>query len=148
MFDGRLRYDVVLEYRRMDQVKAEKGYQGPSVVCGVRFTPVAGHNPERKAVKYIASQNQIEVWLVPIGATRFLVPFRVTSPTPGTVWRRRESVRTSATSAMRLAISRSNSVILSSRKAMTSSMMMRARSLEHCWSRCLSAVRCSTSPSR
>jgi hypothetical protein len=82
VFDGRLRYDVVLEYRRMDQVKAEKGYQGPSVVCGVRFTPVAGHNPERKAVKYIASQNQIEVWLVPIGATRFLVPFRVTSPTP------------------------------------------------------------------
>lgn len=82
VFDGRLRYDVALEFRRIEEVKAEKGYQGLSVVCAVRFKPVAGHNPERKAVKYIASHSRIEAWLVPIGQTRILVPFRVTASTP------------------------------------------------------------------
>ena len=35
IFDGRLRYDLQLAFKRMDQVKAEKGYQGQVVVCAV-----------------------------------------------------------------------------------------------------------------
>jgi hypothetical protein len=31
IFDGRMRYDLQLAFKRMDTVKAEKGYAGPVV---------------------------------------------------------------------------------------------------------------------
>lgn len=82
IFDGRMRYDLRLAYRRMAKVKAEKGYQGPAVVCAVFFTPVAGYVPDRAAIKYLAAQRDMEVWFAPIAGTRVLVPFKVTIPTP------------------------------------------------------------------
>lgn len=82
VFDGRLRYDLQLAYKRMDTVKAEKGYDGPVVVCSVYFTPVAGHIPSRAAIKYMSKLRDIEVWLAPIAGTRVLVPFRAAGPTP------------------------------------------------------------------
>ena len=42
VFDGRLRYDMQFAFKRMERVKAAKGYSGPVVVCAVYFTPVAG----------------------------------------------------------------------------------------------------------
>jgi hypothetical protein len=82
VFDGRLRYDLNLAFKRMDQVKAHKGYAGPVVVCSVYFTPVAGYIPTRAAIKYLQEQRNIEIWLAPIGGTRVLVPFRIEGPTP------------------------------------------------------------------
>ena len=82
VFDGRLRYELEFAFKRMDKVKAEKGYAGPVVVCSVYFTPVAGYIPSRAAIKYLASQRDMEVWLAPIAGTRVLVPFRAQGPTP------------------------------------------------------------------
>jgi hypothetical protein len=82
LFDGRLRYDLKLAYKRMDSVKADKGYEGPAVVCAIYFVPIAGYIPDRKAIKYLIAQRDIEVWLVPIAGTRFVVPYRLTIPTP------------------------------------------------------------------
>jgi Protein of unknown function (DUF3108) len=82
VFDGRLRYDLTLAYKRMDAVHAQKGYSGPAVVCSVAFSPIAGHIPSRAAIKYLAKQKEIEIWLVPIAGTRVLVPFRAEGPTP------------------------------------------------------------------
>jgi hypothetical protein len=82
IFDGRLRYNLQFAYKRMEQVKADKGYEGPVVVCAVYFVPVAGYIPHRPSIKYLTSQRDMEVWLAPVGATRVLVPFRVSIPTP------------------------------------------------------------------
>ncbi len=82
IFDGRLRYDLQLAFKRLDKVKADKGYEGPVVVCAVYFSPVAGYIPSRAAIKYISRLRDIEVWLAPIAGTRVLVPFRVEGPTP------------------------------------------------------------------
>jgi Protein of unknown function (DUF3108) len=82
IFDGRMRYNLQFAYKRMEQVKAEKGYEGPAVVCSITFVPLAGYVPHRAAIKYIANQRDMEVWLAPVGATRVLVPFRVSIPTP------------------------------------------------------------------
>ncbi len=82
IYDGRLRYDLQLVYKRMDKVKADKGYDGPALVCALYFTPVAGYIPTRSAIKYIAKLREIEIWLVPIAGTRVLVPFRIDGPTP------------------------------------------------------------------
>jgi hypothetical protein len=82
VFDGRLRYDVQFAYKRMESVKAKKGYAGPVVVCAAYFSPVAGFIPSRTAIKYLSKQREIEVWLAPIAGTRVLVPYRAQSPTP------------------------------------------------------------------
>jgi Protein of unknown function (DUF3108) len=82
IFDGRMRYNLSLSYKRMEQVKAAKGYEGPVVVCGVSFSPIAGHIRDRAAIKYLAHLHTIEVWFAPIAGTRVLVPFRIAVPTP------------------------------------------------------------------
>jgi hypothetical protein len=82
IFDGRMRYDLKLEFKRMATVRAEKGYQGPVVVCAIYFSPVSGYIPDRAAIKYLAAQRNMEVWLAPIAGTRVLVPFKMTVPTP------------------------------------------------------------------
>jgi hypothetical protein len=82
IFDGRLRYDLKLDYKRMETVKAERGYHGAAVVCAVYFTPVAGYIPDRPVIKWLATQRNIEIAFVPIAGTRILVPFRMTIPTP------------------------------------------------------------------
>jgi len=82
VFDGRLRYDLKLAYKRMETVHADKGYAGPVVVCAIYFLPVAGFNPTRTAIKYLKNQHDMEVWLAPIAGTRVLAPFRAQTPTP------------------------------------------------------------------
>jgi hypothetical protein len=81
VFDGRMRFDLVFTYKRTENVKAEKGYEGPAVVCGVQFVPIAGHVPTRTAIKYLAERRDIEAWLVPVASTRVMVPFKVSIPT-------------------------------------------------------------------
>jgi hypothetical protein len=82
IFDGRMRYDLKLDFKRMETVKAEKGYHGPVVVCAVYFTPVAGYIPDRPVIKYLAAQRNIEIAFAPVAGTRILVPFRMSVPTP------------------------------------------------------------------
>jgi hypothetical protein len=82
IFDGRMRYDLKLDFKRMETVKAEKGYHGPAVVCAIYFSPVAGYIPDRPVIKYLAAQRNIEIAFVPIAGTRILVPFRMVIPTP------------------------------------------------------------------
>jgi Protein of unknown function (DUF3108) len=82
VFDGRMRYDLKLDFKRMETVKAEKGYHGPVVVCAVYFTPVAGYIPDRPVIKYLAAQRNIEIGFAPVAGTRILVPFWMKIPTP------------------------------------------------------------------
>jgi Protein of unknown function (DUF3108) len=82
IFDGRMRYELKLDYKRMETVKAEKGYQGPVVVCSIYFTPIAGYIPDRAVIKYLTAQRNIEIAFAPVAGTRILVPFRMVIPTP------------------------------------------------------------------
>ena len=77
-----MRYDLQLAFKRMDTVKAEKGYAGPVVVCSVYFSPLGGYIPSRATIRYLKEQRDMEVWLAPIAGTRVLVPFRAQGPTP------------------------------------------------------------------
>jgi hypothetical protein len=82
VFDGRMRYDLKLAFKRLDRVRTERGYQGTVVVCAVHFAPIAGHIPDRAAIRYLTQLRDIELWLAPIAGTRLMVPYRVTVPTP------------------------------------------------------------------
>jgi hypothetical protein len=82
IFDGRMRYDLHLSYKRMETVKAQRGYQGPAVVCAVTFNPISGYVQDRAAIKYVTAQRDMEIWFAPIAGTRMLAPFKIVIPTP------------------------------------------------------------------
>ena len=82
VFDGRLRFDLQLSFKRIANVQAQSGYQGPVAVCGVQFVPLAGYVPDRPAVKYLMAQQDMEIWLAPIPGTRIVVPYRISLQTP------------------------------------------------------------------
>jgi hypothetical protein len=63
VFDGQKRYDLKLAFRRMDKARADKGYQGPALVCAVTLQPIAGHRPASSTVTFLAGGRDIELWL-------------------------------------------------------------------------------------
>jgi hypothetical protein len=82
IFDGRMRYDLKLDFKRMETVRAEKGYQGPVLVCALYFIPVAGYIPDRPVIKYLSEERKMEIAFAPLAGTRMLIPYRMTVPTP------------------------------------------------------------------
>ncbi len=82
VFDGRMRFNLRLAYKRIEQVQVPAGYQGPAVVCAVYFTPLAGYDPNRYALKYLQAERGMEIWLAPLSGTRLMVPYRLSVPTP------------------------------------------------------------------
>jgi hypothetical protein len=77
IFDGRRRFDLALSFKRVERVKADKGYAGPAVVCAVAFRPVAGHRRDSALLKYLMDGREIELAFAPISGTRLLAPFRL-----------------------------------------------------------------------
>jgi hypothetical protein len=81
IFDGTHRFDIALSFKRMDKIKTEPGYQGPVVVCGMSYRPVAGYNSDAFRVNYIKKTRDMEMWLAPIAGTRLLAMCRILIPT-------------------------------------------------------------------
>lgn len=75
VFDGWQRFDVRLSYRETKTVSG--AYQGNAIVCGARYVPIAGHRPSRESVEYMANNQRLEVWVVPIEGTNVMVPYRI-----------------------------------------------------------------------
>jgi hypothetical protein len=81
IFDGSQRFDMVLSFKRMDNVKAETGYRGPAVVCAMTYRPVAGYTPGAFRVGYLQKNRDMEMWFAPIAGTRLLAVVRISIPT-------------------------------------------------------------------
>src|SRR6185437_12131158 len=82
IFDGHTRYNLRLAFERLDTVKTDQGYQGPAVVCSVKFFPIAGYDPNHFLVTYLAAQHDTEIWLAPLAGSRLVVPYRASISTP------------------------------------------------------------------
>jgi hypothetical protein len=76
IFDGATRFDVSLSYGETRNV-AKPGYNGPVLVCNARYTPIAGHRPDRPGVKFMEDNREMSVWLAPVEGTRVLLPVRI-----------------------------------------------------------------------
>lgn len=78
VFDGWTRYDVSLYYKETKAIDGDAtSYSGRIIVCGARFVPVAGHRSSRKAVRDMAANKRLEVWLAPVQNAQLLVPYRI-----------------------------------------------------------------------
>lgn len=82
VFDGRMRFNLKLAFKRIEPIQVPGGYEGPAAVCAVYFTPLAGYDPNRYALKYLQAERGMEIWLAPLSGTRLMVPYRLSIPTP------------------------------------------------------------------
>ena len=81
IFDGQRRYNLALSYKRVDTMKADEGYAGPVLVCGVVLQPIAGYKADSVLVKYVAGRRDMELWFAPLTGTAIIAPIRVLMPT-------------------------------------------------------------------
>jgi hypothetical protein len=83
VFDGRLRYDIMLTPKRVDELPgdAPKGLSGPMQVCAVKFVPVSGHKPDNTAIEYLSKTDRIEARFVRLPKSDLYVPYWVGVPT-------------------------------------------------------------------
>ena len=75
VFDGWTRFDLQLSYKKHRPVYGLPGYRGDSIICSMRWIPVAGHRPHKKNVQYMANNDKIEVGFIPLYGTDFVVPY-------------------------------------------------------------------------
>jgi len=84
VFDGWTRFDVDLYFKSMKAVDGGSDtYAGDVVVCGARVIPVAGHRLGGGSISDMIDSARSEVWLVPVGDTGLMVPYRIVL---GTRW--------------------------------------------------------------
>jgi len=77
MFDGELRADLKLSFVETGKMSV-KGFDGPTVTCGLKFTPVAGYRKGRKSLEYLATKSRINVTFAQIGETGVYAPIYAT----------------------------------------------------------------------
>lgn len=84
VFDGKLRFDIVLTPKRDDHLPSEAppGLSGQAAVCNVKFVPIGGYKPGAPAIKFLSQTDQIEAWLVRLPQTTLYVPYWIGVPTP------------------------------------------------------------------
>jgi hypothetical protein len=76
LFDGGVRFNINLSFKRLQQV-ATPAYTGPVAICGARYQPISGYRPDRPVNKFMIDNKDMEVWLAPVGSTRFVYPHHV-----------------------------------------------------------------------
>ena len=80
VFDGRIRYDLVLSPKGTRPIESVGRLHGNAYVCRVSYVPIAGHKAGK--TDYAAGNSGIEIWLVPMPEAGLLVPYYVHVPTP------------------------------------------------------------------
>ncbi|MBT3070867.1 DUF3108 domain-containing protein [Rhodomicrobium sp. Az07] len=83
IFDGKIRYDLVLSPKGKRSVAGAGKLRGTAFVCNVRYVPIAGYKLGKPGESDYATGNTgIEVWLVPLPEAGLIVPYYVHVPTP------------------------------------------------------------------
>jgi hypothetical protein len=77
IFTGVERFNVAMRFTREEVATSRRtGYQGPVVLCSIRYTPVSGHYTSSEITNYLASSERILVWFAPLANPGYFIPYR------------------------------------------------------------------------
>lgn len=77
IFTGVERFNIALRFTKADEATSPRtGYQGPLVLCSVRYTPISGHYTSSEITTYLANSNRILIWFAPLRAAGYYIPYR------------------------------------------------------------------------
>lgn len=77
IFTGVERFNLKLSYAKDDTATSKRtGYQGPVVLCSVRYTPVSGHYTSSEVTRDLVDKERILIWYAPLAAAGYFIPYR------------------------------------------------------------------------
>lgn len=83
IYDGRDRYDIVMDYKAAYQKKGGgKTYSGKVLACSARYKPISGHRPARKTIQQLAANTSMEIHLAEVPGKPYLLLYRASMMTP------------------------------------------------------------------
>ncbi|MEM1306954.1 MAG: DUF3108 domain-containing protein, partial [Pseudomonadota bacterium] len=77
VYDGRMRFDLRLAFKRNETLQGVSGPGKKAVVCSVRYVPIGGHKLNDKGNERLQKGDAIEVAFRPIADGDFFVPHEV-----------------------------------------------------------------------
>ena len=78
IFTGVERFDLKFSYAKDDVATSKRtGYQGPVVLCSVKYKPIAGHYTTSEITNSLAQDDRILIWFAPMGESGYAIPYRV-----------------------------------------------------------------------
>lgn len=78
IFTGLERFDIEMRFVGDDTATSKRtGYNGPVVLCGIRYMPISGHFTTSDVTNYLAASDRIHIWYMPVPDTRTYIPYRV-----------------------------------------------------------------------
>jgi hypothetical protein len=77
IFTGVERFNVTMAFAKDDVATSKRtGYQGPVILCNIRYTPVSGHYTSSEITTYLAETGRILIWFAPLRAAGYFIPYR------------------------------------------------------------------------
>ena len=78
IFTGVERFDLNFSYAKDDVATSKRtGYQGPVVLCNVKYKPISGHYTTSEVTNSLAQDDRILIWFAPMGDSGYAIPYRV-----------------------------------------------------------------------
>lgn len=78
IFTGMERYDLAMSFGAAQTATSERtGYQGPVMLCRVKYIPISGHFANSEVTDYLSKSDKILVWYAPLGDSGYFIPYRV-----------------------------------------------------------------------
>ena len=78
IFTGVERFDLDFSFAKDDVATSKRtGYQGPVVLCAIRYKPLSGHYTTSEITNSLAQDDRILLWFAPMLDTGYAIPYRV-----------------------------------------------------------------------
>jgi len=78
VFTGLERFNLAMRFTKADVATSKRtGYQGPVILCNIRYTPVSGHFTSSEITRFLADSDRILIWYAPLATPGYFIPYRV-----------------------------------------------------------------------
>jgi len=78
VFTGMERYDIAMNFAAHDTATSPRtGYQGPVVLCRLRYLPISGHFAQSEMTNYLAQSEKMLIWYAPMKDSGYFIPYRI-----------------------------------------------------------------------
>lgn len=78
IYTGIERFDIEMSFAENQTATSQRtGYQGPVVLCKLRYKPISGHFSDSASTTYMKNNQRFLMWFAPLKNTGYAIPYRV-----------------------------------------------------------------------
>lgn len=78
IYTGIERFDIDMSFAENQTATSQRtGYQGPVVLCKLRYKPISGHFSDSASTTYMKNNQRFLIWFAPLEDTGYAIPYRI-----------------------------------------------------------------------